>query len=120
MSTHDSASRKHSRMWNSGHLSRSGYLEQGSQHGENDIQLSNHDSKHYNVKIVSRGGSSPNESMIGLYNDLEQDKDDWPATTGTAGRKGIMKMLKIRNCRTAGVICPLVFEICPPPKYRIV
>ena len=82
-------------MWNSGHLSRSGYREQGSQHGDNDIQLSNHDSKDYNVDIVSRGGSSPNESMIRLNNDWEQDKDNWPANTGTAGRKGIIKTVKI-------------------------
>jgi hypothetical protein len=57
--------------------------------------------------------------MIELNNDWEQDKDNWPANTGTAGRKGIIKTVKIRNCKTAGVICPLVFEICPPPKYRI-
>jgi hypothetical protein len=95
MSTHDSASRKHSRMWNSGHLSRSGYREHTSQQGENDIQLSNHDSKHYNVNTISGVGSSPNESTIGLSNDWEQDKENWPANVGAADHKGIVKTVKI-------------------------
>jgi hypothetical protein len=82
-------------MWNSGHPSRSGYREHASQHGENEIQLSNHDSKHYNVNIASGGGSSPNGSTIGLNKDWDRDKDNWPANAGAAGHKGIVKTVKI-------------------------
>jgi hypothetical protein len=82
-------------MWNSGHPSRSGYREHASQHGENDIQLSDHESKHHNVHIVGGGGSSPIGSTIGLNKDWEQDKDSWPADAGAAGHKGIMKTVKI-------------------------
>jgi hypothetical protein len=95
MSTHDNSSRKHSHMWNSGHLSRSGYQEHASQHDENDIQLSDHGSKHHNVHVVGGGRSSPSGSTIGLNKDWEQDKDSWPADAGAAGHKGIMKTVKI-------------------------
>jgi len=95
MSTHDSTSRKHSRVWNSGHPSRSGYREHASQHGENDIQLGDNNTKHHNVHIVGGGGSSPSESTIGLNKDWEQDKDSWPADAGAAGHKGITKTVKI-------------------------
>jgi hypothetical protein len=82
-------------MWNSGHPSRSGYREHASQHGGNDIQLSDHDLKHHDVDIVCEGGSSPSGSTIGLNKDWEQDKDSWPANAGAAGHKGIMKTVKI-------------------------
>ena len=95
MSTHDSASRKHSHKWNSGHLSRSGYQEHTNQNGEPDIQLSYHDSKHQNVNTVSGGGSSPDGSTIELNNDWEQNKGDWPANAGAADHKGIVKTVKI-------------------------
>ncbi|KAJ4312517.1 hypothetical protein N0V94_007410 [Neodidymelliopsis sp. IMI 364377] len=95
MSTHDSTSRKHSRMWNSGHPSRSGYREHASQNGKNDIQLSDHDSKNHDVHIVCEGGSSPSGSTIGLNKDWGQDKDSWPADTGASGHKGIMKTVQI-------------------------
>jgi hypothetical protein len=82
-------------MWNSKHPSRSGYQEHASQHGENDIQLSDHNSKHHNVHVVGGAGSSPSGSTIVLNKDWEQDKDTWPADVGAAGQKGIIKTVKI-------------------------
>ncbi|OAG18772.1 hypothetical protein CC77DRAFT_965771 [Alternaria alternata] len=97
MSTHDSTSRKHSRMWNSGHPSRSGYREHASRNTENDIQLSSHDSKHHNhtVHVVGGDGSSPSGSTIELNKEWEQDKDSGPTDAGAAGHKGIMRTVKI-------------------------
>lgn len=95
MSTHDSASRKHSRMWNSGYPSRSGYREHASQHDENGIQLSNHDAKYQNVNIVSGGQSSPTSSTVGLNKELELDKGRWAENIGGAGHAGIIKTVKI-------------------------
>ncbi|KAI4654176.1 uncharacterized protein J4E78_007221 [Alternaria triticimaculans] len=94
ISTHDSASRKHSRMWNSAHPSRSGYLEQGSQQGGNDIQLSNHDSKHHTVHVTS-GNASPSGSTIELNMEWEQDKYNGTADAAAAGHNGIMRNVKI-------------------------
>lgn len=82
-------------MWNIRHPSRSGYREHASQHGENNIQLSDHDSKHHNVHVVGGGGSSLSRSTIVLNKDWEHGKDSWPANTDTAGQKGIMKTVKI-------------------------
>ncbi|EUC26742.1 hypothetical protein COCCADRAFT_10466 [Bipolaris zeicola 26-R-13] len=65
-STHDSASRKRSRAWTSGHPSRAGYQEHPSQHGDHDIQLTSHSSKQYNVQVTGGDRSSPTSSTIRL------------------------------------------------------
>jgi hypothetical protein len=82
-------------MWKSGHRSRSGYLEHGSQHAGDDIQLSNHDAKHHHVHVVGGHGSSPIGSTIELNKEWEQDKYGGPADAGEAGHKGIMRTVKI-------------------------
>ncbi|KAF2450129.1 hypothetical protein P171DRAFT_516083 [Karstenula rhodostoma CBS 690.94] len=95
LSTNDSTSRKHSRMWDPGHPSRSGYREHPSHRGNHDIELTNHDSKHHNFHIVGGGGSSPSGGTIGLHKDWEEDKESWTADTDAAGPKGIIKTVKI-------------------------
>lgn len=80
-------------MWTSGHLSRSGYQEQASQHGEHDIQLTDHSSKQHHVEVIGGGGSSPSGSTTGLNKDWEPEVKDWSADL--AGNKGIMKTVKI-------------------------
>jgi hypothetical protein len=82
-------------MWNSGHPSRSGYQEQASQRGENDIELGDHDSKQHTIHVVGGDSSSPRGSTIELNKDWEQDKDNGPADAGAAGHKGIMKTVHI-------------------------
>jgi hypothetical protein len=64
-------------------------------HGGNDIQLSNHDSKHHTVHVTSGNGSSPSGSTIELNKEWEQDKYSGPADAGAAGHKGIMRTVKI-------------------------
>lgn len=94
MSTHDSASRKPSRVGTSGYPSRSGYQEHPGYISEHDIQLTDHDLKHHNVHVVGGEGSSPSGSTTGLNKDWEPEKEGWPME-GAAGNKGIMKTVKI-------------------------
>jgi hypothetical protein len=63
--------------------------------GDNDIQLTDHDSKHHNVHVIGGSGSSPSGSTTGLNKDWEPEKESWPVDSVSAGHKGIMKTVKI-------------------------